>query len=72
MVAGAAPNLGAVTGMLVLRISLEDIAVPPAAAGYARRFAQVFGTYDQFMLAEDAARRRSAPRTGDEVPVGPG
>jgi hypothetical protein len=40
MVAGSASNLGAVVDMLMLGISLEDIAVPPAAAEYARRFAQ--------------------------------
>jgi hypothetical protein len=39
MVASTASNLGAVVDMLMLGISLEDIAVPPAAAEYARRFA---------------------------------
>jgi len=40
MVASTSSNLSAVVDMLVLGISLEDIAVPPAAATYARRFAQ--------------------------------
>jgi hypothetical protein len=40
MVASSASNLGAVVDMLMLGISREDIAVPPAAAEYARRFAQ--------------------------------
>ena len=40
MVASTTSNLSAVVDMLMLGISLEDIAVPPAAAEYARRFAQ--------------------------------
>jgi hypothetical protein len=40
MVASTASNIGAVVDMLILGISLEDIAVPPAAAEYASRFAQ--------------------------------
>jgi DNA-binding PucR family transcriptional regulator len=40
MVASTASNLSAVLDMLMLGISLEDIVVPPAAATYARRFAQ--------------------------------
>jgi len=40
MVASTSSNLSAVVDMLMLGISLEDIAVPPAAAMYARRFAQ--------------------------------
>jgi hypothetical protein len=40
MVASTASNPGAVVDMLLLGISLEDIAVPPAAAEYARGFAQ--------------------------------
>jgi PucR C-terminal helix-turn-helix domain/GGDEF-like domain len=40
MVASTASNLSAVVDMLMLGISLEDIVVPPAAAMYARRFAQ--------------------------------
>src|SRR4051812_50092880 len=40
MVASTSSNLSAVLDMLMLGISLEDISVPPAAAEYARRFAQ--------------------------------
>lgn len=40
MVASTSSNLTAILDMLVLSISLDDITVPPAAAEYARRFAQ--------------------------------
>jgi hypothetical protein len=40
MVASTTSNLSAVVDMLMLGIALEDIVVPPAAATYARRFAQ--------------------------------
>src|SRR4051794_31820364 len=40
MVASTSSTLSAVVDMLMLGISLEDISVPPAAAEYARRFAQ--------------------------------
>ncbi|MFE9096312.1 helix-turn-helix domain-containing protein [Streptomyces sp. NPDC007264] len=40
MVASTSSNLVAICDMLALGISLDDIAVPPAAAEYARRFAQ--------------------------------
>src|SRR5581483_12404020 len=40
MVASTASNLSTIVDMLTLGISLEDITVPPAAAEYARRFAQ--------------------------------
>jgi DNA-binding PucR family transcriptional regulator len=40
MVASTASNLGAVFDMLSLAISPDDVAIPPAAAQYARRFAQ--------------------------------
>jgi DNA-binding PucR family transcriptional regulator len=40
MVASTASNLAAILDMLALNISLDDITVPPAAAEYARRFAQ--------------------------------
>ncbi len=40
MVASTASNLIAIIDMLSLNISLNDITVPPAAAEYARRFAQ--------------------------------
>jgi DNA-binding PucR family transcriptional regulator len=40
MVASTASNLAAIVDMLALNISLDDITVPPAAAEYARRFAQ--------------------------------
>jgi hypothetical protein len=40
MVASTSSNLSAVVDMLMLGISLEDISVPPAAAEYARPFAQ--------------------------------
>ncbi|MFE9442341.1 helix-turn-helix domain-containing protein [Streptomyces sp. NPDC006602] len=40
MVASTASNLAAIFDMLALNISLDDITVPPAAAQYARRFAQ--------------------------------
>jgi hypothetical protein len=40
MVASTRSNLSAVVDMLMLGFSLEDISVPPAAAEYARRFAQ--------------------------------
>ncbi len=40
MVASTSANLVAILDMLALNISLEDISVPPAAAEYARRFAQ--------------------------------
>src|SRR4051812_316487 len=40
MVASTSSNLSAVLDMLMLGISLEDTSVPPAAAEYARRFAQ--------------------------------
>ncbi|MFI2033436.1 helix-turn-helix domain-containing protein [Streptomyces bottropensis] len=40
MVASTASNLSAIVDMLALNISLDDITVPPAAAEYARRFAQ--------------------------------
>ncbi|KUO09305.1 helix-turn-helix domain-containing protein [Streptomyces sp. DSM 15324] len=40
MVASTSSNLAAIVDMLRLSISLDDITVPPAAAEYARRFAQ--------------------------------
>ncbi|MFE9646781.1 helix-turn-helix domain-containing protein [Streptomyces sp. NPDC006365] len=40
MVASTSSNLTAILDMLALSISLDDITVPPAAAEYARRFAQ--------------------------------
>ncbi|MFD7441220.1 helix-turn-helix domain-containing protein [Streptomyces sp. NPDC059909] len=40
MVASTSSNLAAIVDMLALNISLDDINVPPAAAEYARRFAQ--------------------------------
>jgi len=40
MVASTASNLSAIVDMLALGIALDDIVVPPAAATYARRFAQ--------------------------------
>jgi Regulator of polyketide synthase expression len=40
MVASTSSNLGVIVDMLALSISLDDITVPPAAAEYARRFAQ--------------------------------
>ncbi|WP_340379878.1 helix-turn-helix domain-containing protein [Streptomyces sp. SS7] len=40
MVASTSSNLAAIVDMLALNISLGDITVPPAAAEYARRFAQ--------------------------------
>ncbi|MEV5954744.1 helix-turn-helix domain-containing protein [Streptomyces sp. NPDC051987] len=40
MVASTASNLAAILDMLSLSISFDDITVPPAAAEYARRFAQ--------------------------------
>ncbi|WP_416985770.1 helix-turn-helix domain-containing protein [Streptomyces sp. T028] len=40
MVASTASNLAAMLDMLALNISPDDITVPPAAAEYARRFAQ--------------------------------
>jgi len=40
IVASTSSNLSAVVDMLMLGISLEDISVPPAAAEYARWFAQ--------------------------------
>jgi hypothetical protein len=40
MVASTASNLNTIVDMLALGISLDDVAVPPAAATYARRFAQ--------------------------------
>ncbi|MCH5675083.1 helix-turn-helix domain-containing protein [Streptomyces gilvus] len=40
MVASTSSNLSAIVDMLALNISLDDITVPPAAAEYARRFAQ--------------------------------
>src|SRR3954447_23787660 len=40
MVASTSSDLSAVLDMLMLGISLKDISVPPAAAEYARRFAQ--------------------------------
>lgn len=40
MVASTASNLATIVDMLALNISLDDITVPPAAAEYARRFAQ--------------------------------
>ena len=40
MVASTSSILSAVVDILMLGISLEDISVPPAAAEYARRFAQ--------------------------------
>ncbi|MCD0449692.1 helix-turn-helix domain-containing protein [Actinocorallia sp. API 0066] len=40
MVASTASNLTAIVDLLALGISLDDITVPPAAAEYARRFAQ--------------------------------
>ncbi|MFI7498943.1 helix-turn-helix domain-containing protein [Streptomyces sp. NPDC049687] len=40
MVASTSSNLLAILDMLALGISLDDITVPPAAAEYARRFAQ--------------------------------
>lgn len=40
MVASTASNLTAILDMLTLSISRDDITVPPAAAEYARRFAQ--------------------------------
>ncbi|MEU6655443.1 helix-turn-helix domain-containing protein [Streptomyces sp. NPDC046900] len=40
MVASTSSNLAAIVDILALNISLDDITVPPAAAEYARRFAQ--------------------------------
>ncbi|MGY1870289.1 MULTISPECIES: PucR family transcriptional regulator [Nocardia] len=40
MIASTASNLAAILDMLTLSISRDDITVPPAAAEYARRFAQ--------------------------------
>lgn len=40
MIASTSSNLAAIVDMLTLHISLSDITVPPAAAEYARRFAQ--------------------------------
>ncbi|UUU24017.1 helix-turn-helix domain-containing protein [Streptomyces sp. DSM 40750] len=40
MIASTSSNLLAILDMLALGISLDDITVPPAAAEYARRFAQ--------------------------------
>ncbi len=40
MIASTASNLTAILDMLTLSISRDDITVPPAAAEYARRFAQ--------------------------------
>ncbi|MFI6572294.1 helix-turn-helix domain-containing protein [Nocardia fluminea] len=40
MVASTESNLSAILDMLTLTIGLDDITVPPAAAEYARRFAQ--------------------------------
>ncbi|KAF0846683.1 PucR family transcriptional regulator [Nocardia caishijiensis] len=40
MVASTESNLSAILDMLTLAIGLDDITVPPAAAEYARRFAQ--------------------------------
>ncbi|MEU2100665.1 PucR family transcriptional regulator [Nocardia sp. NPDC004085] len=40
MIASTASNLTAILDMLMLSISRDDITVPPAAAEYARRFAQ--------------------------------
>ncbi|MGV9675555.1 PucR family transcriptional regulator [Nocardia sp. NPDC003482] len=40
MVASTESNLAAMLDMLTLAIGLDDLAVPPAAAEYARRFAQ--------------------------------
>lgn len=40
MVASTSSNLNTIADMLALNLSLEDITVPPAAAEYARRFAQ--------------------------------
>ncbi|RMI28811.1 helix-turn-helix domain-containing protein [Nocardia stercoris] len=40
MVASTESNLAAMLDMLTLTIGLDDLAVPPAAAEYARRFAQ--------------------------------
>ncbi|MFF3571987.1 PucR family transcriptional regulator [Nocardia jiangxiensis] len=40
MIASTASNLAAILDMLALSISRDDITVPPAAAEYARRFAQ--------------------------------
>ncbi|MDQ1045282.1 helix-turn-helix domain-containing protein [Streptomyces sp. V4I2] len=40
MIASTSSNLTAIVDMLALNISLDDITVPPAAAEYARRFAQ--------------------------------
>ncbi|MBF6301030.1 helix-turn-helix domain-containing protein [Nocardia amamiensis] len=40
MIASTASNLTAILDMLALSISRDDITVPPAAAEYARRFAQ--------------------------------
>ena len=40
MIASTSSNLRPVVDMLMLGISLDDISVPPAAAEYARRFAQ--------------------------------
>lgn len=41
MIASTSSNLAVILDMLALGISLEDISVPPAAAEYARRFAQL-------------------------------
>ncbi|MGW4593397.1 PucR family transcriptional regulator [Amycolatopsis thermoflava] len=41
MIASTSSNLTAIVDMLALGISLDDITVPPAAAEYARRFAQL-------------------------------
>ncbi|MBO0875049.1 MAG: hypothetical protein J2P19_16835, partial [Pseudonocardia sp.] len=41
MIASTSSNVVTIIDMLALGISLEDISVPPAAAEYARRFAQL-------------------------------
>jgi hypothetical protein len=60
MVASTSSNLSAVVDMLMLGISLEDISVPPAAAEYARRFAQHDLSLEALLRAYRLANRRSS------------
>src|SRR3954447_24408710 len=62
MVASTSSNLSAVLDLLMLGISLEDISVPPAAAEYARRFAQHDLSLEALLRATGWANTGLAPR----------
>ena len=66
MIASTSSNLRPVVDMLMLGISLDDISVPPAAAEYARRFAQHDLSLEALLRLP--AGRTHAPEVGHPGP----